>query len=90
MTTELIIFSAILVVSVIAHFFFWRDSKRRYTEYIEQAEALNEKLKRLEANDAEIDRMLDDADADMQKIGDEIDALCSVWFVHKKRTNQDN
>ena len=86
MMTGLIIFAAILVLSVVAHYFFWRDSKKRYSEYMKQIEALNEKFKQLEANDKEIDRMLDDADEKGRKMDDEIEALRSVWFLDKKKT----
>ena len=87
---ELIIFSVILVVSVIAHFFLWRDSKKRYAEYMERAEAINEKLKHLEANDEVIDRLLDETEADVQKMGEEIDALRAVHFLNKNRANLEN
>ncbi len=90
MATELIIFSAILVLSVIAHYFFWRDSKKRYEEYMEQVKVLNERLNQLEANDMEIDRMLDTADGDVEKMGKEINALSSVLFHKKKMTTFDN
>ena len=84
---ELIIFSIILIVSVIAHFFLWRDSKRRYTEYMKQADALNEKLKQLEANDREIDGMLDYAEADLEHLEDEINALRLGRFLEKGKAD---
>ncbi len=87
---ELIVFSAVLIVSVIAHFFFWRDSKKRYTEYMERAEVLYEKLKQLEANHKEIDGLLDVAESKAQKMDEEINALRSVLFANKKRANRDN
>lgn len=90
MATELIIFSAILVLSVIAHYFFWRDSKKKYEEYMERAKDLNERLKQLEANDFEIDRILDATDGDLEKMGKEINALSSVLFHKKKMTTFDN
>ncbi len=90
MTTGLIIIAAILVLSVIAHYFFWRDSKKRYKEYMEQANALNERLNQLEANDMEIDKMLDAADEDSERMGKEIDALRSILFFKKKMTTFDN
>ena len=90
MTTELIIFAAILVASVIVHFFFWMGSKKRFTMFMQQVEALQEKLKQHEANDAEIDKKLDGAEADMGRIGDEIDALRSVWFMRGKKVNIDS
>ena len=90
MTTEMIIFSAILVVSVIAHYFLWRSSKKHYEECLKQAKALNERLEQLAANDVEIDRMLDEAESDVDRMGKEIDALRSVWFIKGKKTDIDN
>ena len=90
MTTELIIFAAVLVVSVIAHFFFWMDSKKRYSMFMLQVEALQEKLKQHEANEAEIDNKLDETEADLERIGDEIDALHSVWFMKRKKDRIDS
>lgn len=87
---ELIIFSAILVVSVVVHLFLWRDSKKRYTEFMKQANALTEKLKQLESNDAEIDRLIDVTEADLERLGDEIDALRFGRFLDKKRAILDN
>ena len=86
MTTELIIIAAIMVASVVVHFYFWRDSKQRYKEFIQQVKDLQERLKQHEANDVEIDNKLDEAEADMERIGDEIDALRSVWFIKKRKS----
>ena len=88
--TGLIIIAAILVLSVAVHYFFWRDNKRRYDENMKQIEALNEKFKQLEANDIEIDRMLDEADERGRKMDDDIEALRSVWFLNKKKTGIEN
>lgn len=90
MTIALIIFSAILVASVIAHYFFWRSSTKHYDECMRQAKALNDKLEQLSANDLEIDKMLDEAESDVNKISEEIDALRSVWFMKGKRDTIDN
>ena len=87
---ELVIFSVILVLSVVAHYFLWRNSKKRYTEFMKRAEALNEKLKHLEANDEEIDKMLDKTEEGVQRMEDEIDALRSVWFAGKDNSTPDN
>ena len=88
MGTELIILCVVLVLSVAAHFFFWRDNKRRYEENMRQIDALNRKLSQLEANDESIDRMLDGAEKGLQEMGNEIEALRSVWFLsgRKKKT----
>lgn len=86
MMTGLIIIAAILVLSVAVHYFFWRDGKRRYDENMKQIQALNKKLMHLEANDEDIDKMLDEAEKGLQDMGDEIDALRSVWFLDKKKT----
>lgn len=90
MTTALIIFSAILVASVIAHYFFWRSSKMHYDECMRQAKALNDKLKQLAANDTEIDRMLNEAEVNVDRVGEEIDALRSVLFLGKGKQKLDN
>ena len=90
MMWELIIFSAILVASVIAHYFFWRSSKKHYEECMRQAKALNDRLEQLAANDMEIDRMLNNAESDVDRMGEEIDALRSVWFMKGKRDKTDN
>ena len=90
MTTALIVFSAVLVASVVLHLFFWLDSKKRFDECIKQAESINEHLRQLEANDTEIDRMLDDAEAESQRIDDEIKALRAVMFGNRRRTNFEN
>ena len=85
MTTALIVFSVILVASVFAHYFFWRSSKKHYEECMRQANALNEKLHQLAVNDTEIDRMLDEAEKESDKMGKEIEALRSVWFTKKDK-----
>ena len=90
MDSVFLIFCVVLVLSVAAHYFFWRDGKRRYDENMKQIEALNKKLMQLEANDEDIDKMLDDADKGLQDMGDEIDALRSVWFMNKKKTGIEN
>ena len=90
MITELIILSVVLLLTVVAHYFFWRDNKRRYDENMKQIEALNKKLMHLEANDEDIDKMLDEAEKGLQDMGDEIDALRSVWFLNKKKTSIEN
>ncbi len=87
---ELIIFSVILVVSVVAHYFFWRDSKKRFDACIKQAQALTERLQKLETNGETIDGMLDEVEAEVQKMGDEIDAFRSALFVDRKRTGYEN
>ena len=90
MTIELIVFSVILVVSVILLLFLWIDSKKRYTDYMKRADALNEKLRELEANDVEIDKLLDEVDGSVERFGNEIDNLRSGLFVKKKRTTLKN
>ena len=87
MSTELIIFSVILVASVIAHYCLWRSSMKRYSECIKQAEALTEQLRKLEANDREIDGMLDYAEADLEHLEDEINALRLGRFLEKGKAD---
>ena len=76
----------ILVLSVIAHYFFWRSSKKHYEECMKQSKALNDKLEQLAANDTKIDRMLDEAEKESDKMDKEIEALRSVWFMKKEKT----
>ena len=83
---ELIILSVVLVLTVVAHFFFWRDNKKRYGEFMKQLDALKETLKQLEANDIEIDKMLDDAEEAIDRIDEGIEDLRSVWFLNNKKT----
>ena len=68
MTIVLIIFSVILVLSVIAHYFFWKDSKKRYEENRKEAESIKERIKQLEESNEEMDMMLDDAENAMERI----------------------
>ena len=90
MAIELIIFSAILVVSVILHLYLWLDSKKRYADYMKRADALNKKLRELEANDVEIDKLLDEVDGDVERFGNEIDNLRLGLFLKKIRTTLKN
>lgn len=83
---ELIIFSVVMVVSVLAHYFLWRSSKKHYEECMKQSKALKEKFEQLAANDTEIDRMLDEAEKESDKVDKEIEALRSVWFMKKNKT----
>ena len=87
---ELYVFSGVLVLSVIAHYLLWRSSKKQYDACLKQAKALKEQLLKLEEHDAEIDGMLDKAEIEAKKIGDEIDALRSTLFVGRKRAILDN
>ena len=86
MDIVLIVFCVVLALSVVAHYLFWRNNKRQYDENLKQIEALNKKLMQLEANDEDIDKMLEEADKNLQDMGDEIDALRSGFL--KTRKNQ--
>ena len=86
----MIVLGALLVVSVIAHFFFWRSSQKHYNECMKQVKALNERLEQLTATDIEMGRMLDDAEKDAEKIGKEFDALRSVWFMKEEKNRTTN
>lgn len=90
MTTELVIFSAILVVSVILHLFFWLNSKKRYTETMKRQEALMKRIEQLEESNVEMDRILEDAEGKGKKMDDEIEALRSVWFANKEKKSIGN
>lgn len=90
MTIALIIFSVILVLSVIAHYFFWRSSKKHYEECMRQSNALNEKLHQLAANDMEIDRMLDEAEGAIDRIDEGIEGLRSGRFMRMEKPTFEN
>lgn len=90
MTTALIIFSVILVLSVIAHYFFWKDSKRRYEENMKEAEAIKERIKQLETSNEEMDKMLDDAEDRMERIDEGIEDLRSGRLIKKEKPTLDN
>ena len=90
MTTELIIFAAILVISVIVHVILWLDSKKQYNTVMKELQALSERMKQLEANYDDMDGVLDAADEDVERIGREIDTLRSALFLGKRKPNLDN
>ena len=90
MTTELIIFAAILVISVIVHVVLWWDSKKQYKAIMKEFQALSGRMKQLEANYDDMDGVLDAADEDVERIGREIDTLRSALFLGKRKPNLDN
>lgn len=90
MTTALIIFSVILILSVIVHYFLWRSSKKHYEECMKQSKALKENLEHLAANDTEIDRMLDKAEGAIDRIDEGIEDLRSGRFMRIKKPTFDN
>lgn len=90
MSTELIIFSAILIVSVILHFLFWLDSKKRYAEYMKRQEDLNKRIEKLEESHGEMDRMLDDAEEAIDRIDKGIEGLRKRRVLNKKKTIFEN
>lgn len=90
MTTELIIFSAILVVSVILHLFFWLNSKKRYKDYMKRQEALLKRIEQLEESNVEMDRMLDEAEDAIDRIDEGIEDLRSGSFLRKEKNSFDN
>ena len=90
MTTELIIFSAILIVSVILHLFFWLNSKKRYTDYMTRQEALLKRIEQLEESNVEMDRMLDEAEDAIDRIDEGIEDLRSGKFMRKEKPTFDN
>jgi len=90
MTTELIIFAAILVISVIVHVVLWWDSKKQYKAVMKEFQVLSERMKQLEANYDDMDGVLDAADEDVERIGREIDTLRSALFLGKRKPNLDN
>ena len=85
-----LIIGVIIVLSVVAHYFMWRSSKREYAEYMERLNALNEKLKRLDEGDHEMDKMIDEVEDKMNKINDGIDDLRFIWFTKKENTIFEN
>ena len=86
----IIILVAIIVLSVVAHGFFWWDSKRTYKGYLEQVKALRDEIKEHENTEGEIDRMFDEAEQELQKIDDDIQAMRSILLPKKKMTTFDN
>ncbi len=90
MDIELIIISAILVISVIVHAILWWDSKRQYKAIMLEFQGLMERLKQLEANYDDMDGVLDAAGEDVERIGREIDTLRSALFLSKRKRNLDN
>lgn len=90
MMPELIILSVVLVLSAVAHFFFWWDSKKRHGEFMKQLDALKDSLKQLEANDVEIDKMLDGAEDAMDRIDKGIEDLRSGRFMRIEKPTFDN
>lgn len=90
MTTELIIFSAILVVSVILHLFFWLNSKKKYKDYMKRQEALLKRIEQLEESNVEMDKMLDEAEDAIDRIDEGIEDLRSGRFLRKEKNSFDN
>ena len=90
MDIVLIIFCVVLVLSVAAHFFLWRDGKRRYDETIRRIASLNKKLMQLEANNVEIDKMLDEAEDAIDRIDEGIEDLRSERFMRMEKPTFDN
>lgn len=90
MTIALIILSVILVLSVIAHLFFWLDSKKRYTDYMTRQEALLKRIEQLEESNVEMDRMLDDAENSIDRIDEGIEELRTGRFMRREKQSFDN
>lgn len=90
MTTMLIIFSAILVLSVIAHLFFWLDSKKRYADYMQKQEALQKRIVQLEESNQEMDKMLDDAEDAIDRIDEGIEELRTGRFMRTGKPTFEN
>ena len=90
MTIALIIFSVILVLSIIAHLFFWLDSKKRYTDYMKRQEALLKRIEQLEESNVEMDRMLDDAEDAIDRIDEGIKDLRSGMFMRIEKPTFEN
>ena len=90
MTIALIIFSLILVLSVILHLFFWLDSKKRYTDNMKRQEALLKRIEQLEESNVEMDKMLDEAEDAMDRIDKGIEDLRSGRFMRIENPTFDN
>ena len=90
MTLGLIIIAAILVASVIVHYFLWMDSKRRYEENMKEAEAIKERIRQLETSTQEMDKMLDDAEEAIDRIDEGIEDLRSGRFMRREKPTFDN
>ena len=90
MEVELIILAAIFVLSVIVHLILWRDSTKQHKAIMEGFQGLMERMKELESTYDSMDDELDLADEDVERIGQEIEALRSVLFMDKRKPNLDN
>lgn len=90
MDIELIVLAAILVISVIVHVILWRDSTKQHKAIMKEFQGLMERLHQLEANYENMDGVLDAADEDVERIGQEIEALRSALFMGKRKHNLDN
>ena len=86
----MIIFCVVLVLSVAAHFILWRDGKRQYDETMKRIVSINKKLMQLEANDVEIDKMLDDAEEAIDRIDEGIEGLRSGRFMRIEKPTFEN
>ena len=85
-----LIIGVIVVLSVVAHFFMWRSSKKEYVEYMERLNALNEKLKELEEGDHEMDKMIDDAEDRLERIDKGMKDLRSGILSKKPKNTFEN
>lgn len=90
MSFELIIFSALLVVSVIMHLFFWRDSKKRYTNYLMRLESLNKRIVQLEEDNEKMEKMLNDAEKAIERIDEETEEVQSGMILKKEKQTFEN
>ena len=90
MMWELLILGVIVVLSVVAHYLMWRDSKKRHTEFMREFQELSERMRELESNYEEMDNELDAADEDVERIGKIIDAMHSALLMSDRKTGFDN
>ena len=88
---ELIIFAIILVVASLVNYAMWRNSRKRYEEYMKSVGALNAQLQKL------LDKLgkeVDEAENAMHRIDDEIEFEQELHRVilalNNKMTNFEN
>ena len=73
MMTALIIFTVVLVLTIVAHFLFWRDSKKRYENFYKEVVTLKSSLQSLLDGYDAIEKEMGEAENAMQRLDAEIE-----------------
>ena len=91
---ELIIFAIILVVASLVNYAMWRNSRKRYEEYMKSVGALNAQLQKLLDDYDKLGKEVDEAENAMHRIDDEIEFEQELHRVilalNNKMTNFEN